>query len=222
MYICLVCAIGAVLSVDTQDCSPVTQDGIRKHAYLTLTWRNYSGLSFRSDRNPEQAIYVLNGNEVGVGTQGFLEVIEQLRRSVGCRPCQTLFVFPDINAKKPPDVPNDRWTTVEGVVAKRPTPEWVAKYGKDTPDPVPFRSDARLMKAFTRLVVDRTIGVVFLPREPEYYEKWCPQALKGTTMDNTPPGYMQVYRRECAGYHLRHRGFIIRKVFRKHLASKRR
>ncbi len=108
---------------------------------LTLTWKGFDG---KTDRDPEKARYILDGNVIGEGRAGFAAILRAMERS---RPGTEILVFPDERVL-------DELTTV----------------GSGQPQPhantVPFRDDKRLYEEFYRAARKKGLVVWLLAGPP--------------------------------------------------------
>ena len=56
---------------------------------MTITWAEYDGIK---NKDPKEAVYIVNGQQVGKGTEGFSKVLAKLR---ALPRGSTVYVYPD-------------------------------------------------------------------------------------------------------------------------------
>ena len=116
-----------------------------------LTWRQYNGDTMD---DPREAIYILNGREIGHGDVGFLKVLEAIQ---GLPRKTELWVYPD------KAVLEQNLSTEGSVEDAFPYDEEVLPYGKST---VPFRGNHTLMSELRKITQERDIAIWYLAAAP--------------------------------------------------------
>ena len=147
---------------------PKAKSNTLKAPDMTITWAGFDGIK---NNNPKEAVYIVNGQRVGKGEEGFSHVLAKLR---GLPMGATVYVYPDNRLRS-----MHFWTNGVG-----PT-------SVEVPDNVPFR--ANRPKSDRDIVYADPAEAPVSPEHAKYRAVKKERQLDVLHFEDTPKGSHDMY-----------------------------